>query len=627
MVLKRKIEDRSITALQAVIDAHPTMEGYIKKRDKELAWDGYIRLYQNDNSADDKANYDDDVPVQIKGHVDKDRQHMGKERVTASVDLEDLRVYYRKTGCLYFVMYMTEDGSEVEIFYSSLYPSKIKSYLETAARKGNKESISIPFLKLAQDSRSLYLLCKQFSFEIQKQGSGRGQIVPRSIKGETLRQVKKITATTVGGKTPYDLLKRVNSGDVVFYGTIDNSGIQYPIQMNQMAASVKQVVNAPVFVGDKQYYSSFEDETAMMGPDVKDFSREETHIVRPSQNVTLTFKKSEGIFKYQFVTDIMQLKKDAEFILDLLNKKELTVFGEKNKMEIGKVDAEFLAQLQGIIEAGNVLEEIGCNILIPFKELTDNDKSQIDFLCSIKAGHIHFNTDKKVFLYTWEFRKKRWPVLVDISGDEVKLYGYVFNTDFQFSIGSPDGEKAHERLPEGAYIVPNFLRMEPELLANLYWYDYESMYEQIDRAVVNGETADELNGLALNLITAYDLSGNEKLLDVADEVLRRLEEVFPDAVHYIVNSCQIEVRKTGVLSEASRLRLYELEEIGGSDSEEGRGDAGRIFHYCATVLRGEVDAADEIYETLTEADRKGVDEWPIRKLHLMRRAFLVRGKE
>lgn len=620
MPLKRKIEDRSITALQAIIDMHPTMEGYINKRDKELSWDGYIRLYQNDNSANDKANYDDDVPVQIKGHVDNERKHLDKERILAAVDLEDLRVYYRKTGCLYFIMYMTEDGSDVEIFYSSLYPSKIKSYLEKAERKGNKGSISIPFLKLTKDGKELYFLCKQFSFEVQKQGSGCGQIVPRAITGEGLKQVKKITATTIGGKTPYDLLKKVNTGDAVFYGTIDDSGIQYPMQMTKMVASVKQVVDIPVLIGDKQYYSSFEIETTMSGPDVKNYSKEGTYIVRLSPNVTLTFKRSDITFRYQFLTDLMQLKKDAEFILSLLDKKELTVFSEKVRMGNAKVDEGLWDQLHGIIEAGSVLEQIGCNILIPFKELTNEDRAQIDLLCNIKAGRTHFNTDAKVFLYTWKFREKSWPTVVDVSGDEVKLYGYVFNTNFQFSLGGPDGKDAHGKLPEGAYIVPNFLRLEPELLANLYWYDYEAMYEQIDRTVVNEKTADELNGLALNLITAYDLSGNEKLIEVADEVLQRLQKAFPDVVHYAVNSCQIEVRKTGKLSEANCQKLNEMEKTEFPEPKEGQADIGRTFHYCVAVLKGMIDKADEIYGTLTEADRKNVDEWPIRRLHLMRHA-------
>ena len=114
------------------------MEGHIQKGDKELSWDGYIRLYQDDESESDKANFDDDVPIQIKGHIVKERKVMAREYLTSSVDLEDLKVYYKRFGCLYFVMFMNEDGSVVEIFYSSLYPSKIKKYLGAAEKKGNK---------------------------------------------------------------------------------------------------------------------------------------------------------------------------------------------------------------------------------------------------------------------------------------------------------------------------------------------------------------------------------------------------------------------------------------------------------------------------------------------------------
>ena len=468
--LKRKIEDRSISALQNVIDKHPTMEGYINKRDKELSWDGYIRLYQQDDVTSDKANYDDDVPVQIKGHVDKSRKFMDKERITCTVDLEDLTVYYRKFGCLYFVMYMTEDGSEVEIFYSSLYPSKIKTYLEGAKRKGNKSSITIPFLKLIKDSKELYILCKQFSFEIRKQGSGLGQIVPKSINGAGFEQVKKITATTIGGVTPYDLLKRINTGDAVLYGSVDDSGIQYPMQMSQIVASMKEPFEVPVLIDGKEYYSSFEMESTVTGPDVKNFVREATHVIRPSKNVSLTFRRPTIKFNFQFNTDIMQLKRDAEFILALVNKLELSVFGEKIPMGNPKFDEDLLDQLHGIIEAGQALEDVGCNILIPFKELTDNDRKQIDFLCEIKAGRIRFNTDQKVFQYVWNFREKSWPIVVDLNETPVKIYGYVFNTMFRFSLGSPSGQTT-ETLPDDAYIVPNFLRTPPEILANLLFYD------------------------------------------------------------------------------------------------------------------------------------------------------------
>lgn len=618
--LKRKIEDRSITALQSVIDAHPTMEGYINKKDKELSWDGYIRLYLNGDSEDDKSNYDDDIPVQIKGHVDRARKFMDQERIKVPVSLSDLNVYYRKFGCLYFVVYMNEEGSESEIFYSSLYPSKIKEYLEEAAQKGNKGTISIPFLKLEKVSKTLYLLCKQFSFEIRKQGSGLGQIVPKAIADNKLQQVKRITATTIGGKTVYDLLQRISTGDAVIYGTVDDSGIQYPMQLRQMVATVKQTMNIPVYVGGKQYYSSFKMESTVTSPDVPQFNREGTHILTLSNNLVLAFKEAKCGFRFQFNSDIMQLKKDAEFLLDLLEKQELTV--RDQSMPFGDPDVEkgLLDELNGIIEAGQALEDIGCNILIPFRELTDEDRGQIDILAGIKAGKIHFDTDQSVFMYTWTFRNKFWPIVVDASGSGVKIYGYIFNTRFVFSLGSPADKAATENLPDDAYIVPNFLRTQPELLANLYNYDYESMYEQIDRTVINEHTRDELNYLALNLISTFDICGNEKLLDVGAELLRRLIDIYPDAVHYTVNLGQIEVRKHGQLSEASTERLAAFMDLRAASAVDNKDHIERrLLSYCVAVLNQKLDQADELYMELTSEDKESVDGWPIRTLHIRMR--------
>lgn len=621
MTLKRKIEDRAISALQRVIDAHPTMEGYIQKRDKELSWDGYIRLYQDDDSESDKANFDDDVAIQVKGHIGKDCKIMAREYITSPVDLEDLRVYYKKFGCLYFVMYMNEDGTEVEIFYSSLYPSKIKKYLQLAERKGNKSSISIPFIKMKQDSKVLYNLCKQFSFEVRKQGSGYGQIVPRTITGDAFKQVKEIKATVIGGKNEYDLLKRINTGDTVLYGVIDDSNIEYPIQMDQMVASVNQVFESPIYVGQKQYYSSFKMEVSVAAPDTKQYNGRATYIVSPSRNLTFTFTETKIHFNFQFLSDLFQLKKDAEFFLDMIEEKGLTLFG--GKISIGKMDVsnDFKEQLQGIIGIGQILEDIGCNIMIPFTEYTDDDKKQLMVLNGIQSGQLVFKTDKKSFLYDWEFRGKKWPVFVEISDDKkVKLINLIFNTHYIYTINiqEEEGDNLPATLSEDALIVPNFLRMEPEVLANLYCYDYESMYEQIDRTVYNDDTIDELNGLALNLISAYDISENEKLLDMAEEVLKRCYKYKPDAPQFIVNLSQIEIRKNGKLSKASDQKLKEVEKTAEAQlkiKKEDEAYVERMILYCIAVINKDMQEADKKYSLLSDKEKSEVDKWPIRTLH------------
>lgn len=618
MVLKRKIEDRSITALQRVIDAHPTMEGHIQKGDKELSWDGYIRLYQDDESESDKANFDDDVPIQIKGHIVKERKVMAREYLTSSVDLEDLKVYYKRFGCLYFVMFMNEDGSVVEIFYSSLYPSKIKKYLGAAEKKGNKGTISIPFIKMKKDDKELYRLCKQFSFEVRKQGSGCGQIVPRSITGDDLKKVKIITATAVGGDTPYDLLKKINTGDAVLYGVIDDSKIEYPIQLDQIVASVNQIFHEPIYVGKKQYYSSFKMKVSVSDPDTKQYSRTATYTLNVSKNLTFTFTDTKINVNFRFLSDIFLLKKDAEFFLDMLEKREVVLFGGKILIGQMEIHDDFKAQLQGIIRIGQILEDIGCNIMIPFTEYTDEDIRQLVILNGIQSGQIVFQTDKKAFLYNWEFRGKKWPIFVELIENKVKLNNFVFNLHYTYTINGSEEEKNNvpEIMPDDALVVPNFLWMEPELLANLYYYDYESMYEQINRTVYNENTINALNILALNLILAYDINGNEKLLDVAAEVLERLIKCKSDAPHFIVNLSQIEIRKTGKLSKLCRQKLKEIERI-VTEKLQNKNETTmeKMLLYCIAVINKNMEEADKKYLSLKAAEKEAVDAWPIRNLH------------
>lgn len=614
--LPRKTEDRAIMALKNIVVDHPTMDENINTHDKELSWDGYIRIFQSDDVTSDRANFDDDIPVQVKGHVDNTgAKYKGKERITASVELEDLRNYYRRTGCLYFVIYMNDQGKDIEIFYSSLYPSKIKVYLDKANRKGNTNSISLPFLRLKKDCKELFLLCKQFSYEIRKQGSGLGQIVPKSIMGDDLLNVKKVTVTTVGARSPFDMLKSINTGDAVLYGSLDDSGVQFPLQVTELTASVREVVDESLYVDEKKFYNSFEIERTVNSPDSKKFKMDGVHIIRPSKNVTLVFGKEKLNISYKFNTDIHQLKRDAEFILELLDKGEIRAFN--TPVPLGKVVPKegFVEQLKSIIEVGETLEEIGINILAPFAELTDEEKKQIDLLMNFKHGCIKFNTNKEQFVYYWEFRGKQWPVVID--QEKKTVIGLIFNTNFVFSIGSPTGQTT-ERLPEDAYIVPNFVRTEPEVLANLYSYDYEAMYDQIDRSVYVEETAGLLNELSLHLISAYDISGNEKMLELATEVLQRLQEKFPDGEDTLINLCQIEIRITGELSTESNKKLDDMALIVKAfpkPTNKDQADVEKVFSYCVSVLRKDIESAERIYQTLTETDKKGIEDFPIRYLH------------
>ena len=45
----QKTESRAITTLRSIVYEQPTMEHHFNEQDKEMSWDGFIRIYKDDN--------------------------------------------------------------------------------------------------------------------------------------------------------------------------------------------------------------------------------------------------------------------------------------------------------------------------------------------------------------------------------------------------------------------------------------------------------------------------------------------------------------------------------------------------------------------------------------------------
>lgn len=73
-----KIEQRAVNALESIIDEHSTMVHQFNVGDKEMSWDGYIDIFKINNGDLSKANFDDRIPVQIKGHIDEKHRYIKK---------------------------------------------------------------------------------------------------------------------------------------------------------------------------------------------------------------------------------------------------------------------------------------------------------------------------------------------------------------------------------------------------------------------------------------------------------------------------------------------------------------------------------------------------------------------
>ena len=228
-----KIEDRALGAVTNVIDEHMTMGHKFNSMDKEMSWDGDIWIYKDANGNQDKKNYDDKVPVQIKGHIDEKREYIDKQKISYPVELDDLEVYFQDRGVLYFEVFTSKDGKAREIFYASLFPIKIKYYLEKAEYKGNKQTINVTFIKIEKNSDVFYKIVKQFSNESKQQGFGHEQIVQSAIKFREINKVTELSASVVGVSNDIEFMKRLGDGDVVFYAAIEGCPLKIPLEWHE----------------------------------------------------------------------------------------------------------------------------------------------------------------------------------------------------------------------------------------------------------------------------------------------------------------------------------------------------------------------------------------------------------
>lgn len=337
---------------------------------------------------------------------------------------------------------------------------------------------------------------------------------------------------------------------------------------------------------------------------------EEQTVLKLSPNVALAFNKGVLNFKIEFRSNLSQIGYDAKFLLDVVENQSLTLGGEEIKAFNPTISDLFKKQLEDMALAADVLDEAKIKIDVPFRELTEEDKSKIDFLVAVKDGKVKFNTTKENFAYHWKFREKVIPLFISRNDDGIKLTNIAFDNTLIFTIDTETSEK----LPDDALIIPNIAMLDLDVLSNLYYYDYEALYEQVDRSVVNVKTEDTLNNLALKLISAYDKNGKEKLLDIASAVLERLLNEVHDAPHLRINLLQIEKRKRNELSEESKTILSSLPDMIEKKPDEAVTDKDLVLDYCIAVLLDDFCEADRLYSEFSEKEKTAIDGYPIQAL-------------
>ncbi|MCH5250687.1 MAG: hypothetical protein J1E98_12170 [Lachnospiraceae bacterium] len=579
-----KIEDRAISALRNIIDDHMTMGHQFNSMDREMSWDGYIWIYKDINGTQDKKNYDDKISVQIKGHIDEKQAYIDKRGITYSVELEDLEVYFRDRGVLYFEIFMSKDGKKREIFYASLFPTKLKFYLEKASRKGNKKTINIPFVKIEKKPDKLYTIVKQFSNESKMQGFGHEQIVQNAIKLKDIDKVRTITASAVGVSNDIEFIKRLGVGDVSFYGIIDGNPFKMPLEWCEGGSYfLYKEIYRGVYVNEKQYFDKYKIQ----------ISSEDEIIFIPSNNLYFNFKKEKLSFKPQ--TDIKTLRNDAEFLFAIMEYSEFQTADTAFPCNDFEISDGFRKKLQFYIDLDNTLSMIEFEYDKPIQKISEENINCLVQLIAVRKGQKNELFTEDVHIFNWKIDDKYVPVVVfkNNRDGENKLFNAIYTTKYQASVSGNN---------EDFFKVPLFSGIDVHVLSNLYEYNYKYFYDQIDEAVVNENTSEILNQSALKLIQVYDQNKDVEMLEIALYIINKLRTILGENQYYLINELQIKKRQ-GLFDKTDKSILTKIE----SDD---------LQLLCAkNILLGQKLEAKKYYESLPEDTKEFFDDLPIYTLY------------
>ena len=598
-VSNSKIEIRALNALENIIDAHNTMSHQFNSLDKEMSWDGSILIFKDNAGDTNKANLDDEVRVQIKGHIDdpvrnqsRKRDYLGRQRITYPVELVDLKIYSKGGGVIYFEIFMSPDGKEREVFYASLYPSVLKKYIDEKERKlakkkaqPKKPTIIIVFSRLENNEDVLYKIVKQFSIEKGKQGTGEVALVKDMIMLKDMDKVKSISVTAVGIDDEFGLLKRFAAGDICFYGKTEGNPYERPIEWAKDAKFImRKGVEKSISIGDMLYYEKYE---------VEETSDGELAVI-PSPN--LRFDLSNGRFNFRSSTGIKELKHDAEFLLAAMGATAFKINNTNFSYMNPAMPKELEDELKFYLDIDEVLSMIGLDFDKPLKDAEGIMLRQLADLLCMKKGLKNSLLTEKFHTYNWMLGDKYVPVIVirHDKDEENDLFNAIYTKNLQTM--ASDGE--------GNYFkIPLFEHVDMDIIKKLYRYDYEWLKKQIDEEDVNEYTAEYLNQAALKLISIFDENKDYKALELAQYQFDKIKKLEKDKPYFIINVLQLKKRREGL----TERDIQELRKIATASDPQ--------ICFGANVLLGNKDRAKQEFEKVDGETQRFIKICPIYYLY------------
>jgi len=550
-------EQLAVSAVVKSISKTDVLTPFIKTGEKEPSWDGFI--YIHESKAKNKDNIKR-VPVQVKGKVCND---FSNTRIKYPAEIADLNNYLNNGGCVFIVVYLSDDGEREKIYYTSLLPIKLRDFLKNTTEKQKTKAIELCEFPIDNDRKvSIFL---SFHTDMEKQASFIHAPLLSFEEYQKQGLIEDVSLTFVGYGKNKNLYDCAFQNDFYPYVRVKGSPILHPVEGVTHDLHIAEDVSAVISVGGKQYYDSFrrihtrDDVTAEIGHSCK------LTISKIDQGKTISFTPT-SILQY--------IIHDYEFILSVYDNNGIELNGEKLEIDCKAIiPKERIKSITEILEYATKLEQLFNQLRLQknydISKISQDERAWI-------ARLIHGIVDQEPLKYSGKdptsFLK------VDIAGTKIlieldkveepdvfKIYDF-FKGKAIFWFSTPD-DASETHIPTSRYTVLNALDFLE--LGNIDYeailLDYESFNDESNYAAQNRTL--------LEMLKAYDQSNDERkdILAFAEKMAlsllnRQRDENGNERPMYQLNLFQT-IKRTRALTRQEQTKIYEIAEDISQDED------------------------------------------------------------
>lgn len=588
----KAIETLSVNEVRNSIVISDFLDQFIPDNDKEPSWDGFVYVYNKKGKK--KSDLRGRVPVQVKGTQKND---FTKASITHPVCVTDLKNYLSDGGIIYFVVYVSKDGTTKKIYYATLSVVKLKLIIKDS---NNQKTKNVQFKEFPTKNSAKANIFINFFEDMKSQTSFATKEL---FKLEDLERLETVTGISIPftsfGYTQEEALKAILENEVHVYANIQGSNIPHPVDAVPLSIKVTQYIQENVRVGNRIFYEGY---TSRMS------SKKNVKTIGHSFSIVTDVKTNIVNINYRPAPMLKERVKDLDFFLNViseqvvwLGEKKLSLLPLKDKLSDEETEGsrralEYYTKMMKVLDVLNVRQDINLT------KLTDQERRDFHSLitafiegkpvsdlnpdlpeiCKVCIG------DVNMMLL---FKKDR-----EIKGT-YEIYDF-FNSGIAISYEDEKGKL----LRTSPYSV-----LGKEGYIEISNVDYHSILPSYQMALIENKDIFEVaNNDLLNMILAFDEGNNRNnsLLEAAKElaewILKEDESALPN-----------EVKTLNYLQIIRRQREFNDEEIEKVLEIIESGSAEKVWLVAAHLLLGNQAAAKINYEKLDSETQEAFKTYPI----------------